>query len=125
PRAMVERGASSSNGLVDVSGIGFCDVSDDFAGGRIDGRKSLAGSSVGPFAVDEQFVGGDLNGGFHYGRGSSHEKAYCRNAGGQTKEGYSCGRWEATCRGTIVQMREDGWRDTPIAILCNCGIQRS
>src|SRR5262249_37985956 len=70
PRAVVESGARGGYGLVDIGGIRFGNLRDGFSGGRIDGRKGLAGGGVGPFVVDEQFGGTDFNGWFN-GSGSS------------------------------------------------------
>ena len=61
PRAIVESGASSRDSFVDIGGVGFCDVSNDFSGGGVDGRKGFAGGGVHPFIVDEQFGCGDFH----------------------------------------------------------------
>src|SRR5439155_11968464 len=65
PGAVVESGAGGGDGFVHISGIGFSDVGDGFAGGGIDGRKGFAGRGVGPFVVDEQLGGAGFKGWFN------------------------------------------------------------
>ena len=65
PRTLFKSGAGGGDGFVDVGGIGFGDVGNDFAGRGVDGREGFSGSGVDPFVVDEKFVGADFNGGFY------------------------------------------------------------
>src|SRR5580704_18355688 len=72
PRAVVESSARGGDGFVDICGVGFSNLGDDFSGGGIDGRESFAGGGVDPPVVDEKFCCGDFDAGFDDGSGSGH-----------------------------------------------------
>ena len=55
PGAVVKGFASGLHGLIDVFAIAFRDLSQNFAGSGIVGRKSLSGSGIDPPAVDQHF----------------------------------------------------------------------
>jgi hypothetical protein len=47
--------ARRPHGAVDIGGVGFRHVANDFSSGRIDGGKGFPGRAIHPLIVDEQF----------------------------------------------------------------------